>query len=557
MKLAEPIYKFTPSQERILEFKGYNKKMVIEDGEMRDMYNLSSDEYPCLAQRKPRGLHDGSFEHPTEMIVKNDKLAIISKGKFCYDGMIYPSLKLSDQTQMVAINTKICFFPEKMYFDTVIEDIASLEASVDAAGVTASVTNNDVGAVISFPKNSGVNLDDFMPDDAVSLECILSYVVTDKEAGTSETITKTFKKGTAISAVVKALTQENNSSGATITLPDQTFIEMSTAGVEKGTLTDIKIGRKCPDLDFVMESNNRLWGVSNKDNTIYACKLGDPTNWQYFQNTGMDSYYATQGTDGEWTGCAAYSKHLLFFKEECIHKVYGSVPASYQIETAKCHALEKGSSKSVAIINEIVFYKSKLGVMAYSGGTPILISEKFGTDRYHGAVAGTDGIKYYLSVMQEDTPRLLVYDVERYLWHKEDNLRVREFCYYKGKLLYIDDSDNGIYEINSDNPLPDEAGIKWTAELGPFDEYMEDKKIYSKIKMRLKLDEYAELAILVSMDEGEWERLEHINAERSRSLVVPIVPRRCDKFAIRLEGKGRCKIESFVRQYRQGSSGRL
>ena len=55
MKLVAPVYKLNPLQERILEFRGYNKKSVINDGEMRDMYNLSSDEFPCLYQRKPRG----------------------------------------------------------------------------------------------------------------------------------------------------------------------------------------------------------------------------------------------------------------------------------------------------------------------------------------------------------------------------------------------------------------------------------------------------------------------------------------------------------------------
>ena len=74
MKLVAPVYKLNPLQERILEFRGYNKKSVINDGEMRDMYNLSSDEFPCLYQRKPRGIYSESFVHPTAMIVKNKKL---------------------------------------------------------------------------------------------------------------------------------------------------------------------------------------------------------------------------------------------------------------------------------------------------------------------------------------------------------------------------------------------------------------------------------------------------------------------------------------------------
>ena len=61
MGMVAPVYKFIPREERILAFKGYNKKSVIDDGEMRDMYNLSSDEYPNLFQRKPRGIYSEGF----------------------------------------------------------------------------------------------------------------------------------------------------------------------------------------------------------------------------------------------------------------------------------------------------------------------------------------------------------------------------------------------------------------------------------------------------------------------------------------------------------------
>ena len=528
MRLVAPVYKFNPRQERILEFKGYNRKTVIDDGEMRDMYNLSSDEYPCLSQRKPRGVYSESFERPTAMITKNKKLAVITDGQFYYDGVIYPSLKLSDDTQMVAINTKICFFPEKKYFDTYIEDIGDLAAQITFDNPTVTITTS----TITFP--SGGLTDKFMVGDAVQI----------KAKGSAEDI-----DALNVSAVIEAVTDNS------ITFPEETFIVVIAEGETEKTIVaeSIAVSRSCPDLDFVMESNNRLWGVSNKDNTIYACKLGDPTNWTYYQNTSLDSYYAQQGTDGEWTGCAAYSKHLLFFKEDCIHKIYGSSPASYQIETAQCHALEKGSSKSVAIINETVLYKSRLGIMAYSGGVPLLISENFGTDRYKDAIAGTNGIKYIVSVMADGKPQLLVYDMERFLWHKEDNLRARDFCYHDGRLLCINDYDNKIYEMMPTEPVEEKERIEWSAELGAFDEFVEDKKIYSRLKMRLKLDDLAELTVMISIDGGDWEIIEHLNAEYDRAVMLPIVPRRCDKFAVRFEGKGRCRIESFVREYRQGT----
>ncbi|MDO4486033.1 MAG: hypothetical protein Q4C46_05485 [Bacillota bacterium] len=527
MKLAPLAYQLNPSQERILEFKGYNKKSVIEDGEMRDMYNLSSDEYPCLSQRKSRGIYETGIPNltkPTAVIVKNKKLAIISNGKFYYNGTMYPSLALSDKTQMVAINTRICFFPEKLFFNTQTGETGSLNAAAGAENVTLTVTTSS----LTFPSSAGLKLSEkFKAGDAVKISAV-------------------GKSDLNVSAVIQEVSDN------TITFPDETFIFVTADGntEENVAVQRIAIGRSCPDLDYVMESNNRLWGVSNSDNTIYACKLGDPTNWTYYQNSSLDSYYAEQGTDGEWTGCAAYSTHMLFFKEDYIHKIYGSKPSNYQIETAQCHALEKGSNKSIAIINETVFYKSRLGIMAYAGGVPVLVSDNFGTDRYVDAVAGTDGIKYFVSVLRDGKPELLVYDVEKMMWHKEDDARARDFCYHNGKLLYIDESDNLIYEISSGKP---EEDIEWFAELGPFDEFIEDKKVYSKLKMRMKLEVGSSLTVSISIDDNPWEVIENIHSEDDRALLLPIVPRRCNRFAVKLEGIGRCRIESLVREYRLGT----
>lgn len=522
--LVAPKYTFIPREERILEFKGYNKKSVIEDGEMRNMYNLASDEFPCLYQRKPRGVYAENYVNPTAMLVKNEKLAVISESKFYYDGVLYPQLQLSENTKMVAINTRICFFPEKKYFNVKTNEIGDLSASAAAAGCSVTITTS----TITFPEEMGFNTV-FAVGDAVEMKAADDRL--------------------NISAVIQSMT------ASSITFPEETFISVIAEGKTETSIEveSIEIARNCPDLDFVMESNNRLWGVSNADNTIYACKLGDPTNWGYFQNTTLDSYYAEQGTDGEWTGCAAYSSHLLFFKEDCIHKVYGSKPSAYQIETAQCHALEKGSHKSVTIINETVLYKSRLGIMAYSGGIPQLISDNLGTDKYTDAIAGTDGMKYFVSVLREGSPELLVFDMERFLWHKEDSVRVRDFAYHNGKLLFINESNNMICEMASDKPLETEKDIEWFAELGPFDEYIEDHKVYSKLKMRLKFAENSKLKVMISVDEGEWEPVESYDSVRDRAVMLPIVPRRCEKFAVRFEGTGYCKIESLVRSYRKGT----
>lgn len=524
MKLVAPVYTLAPLQERVLEFKGLNKKSVIDDGEMRDMYNLSSDEYPCLYQRKPRGVFSESYQRPTAMIVKGGKLAVISDGKFYYDGKMEPGLSLSDKTQMVSINTRICFFPEKMFYNIKTEETGSLPAKIEME-TECSVSSS----TITF-KSATIDDKSFAKGDALDI-----YIEGWSESGGP------FQTSAIIEDIGKTY----------IKFPDDTFIGVIAEGKTSIEIASgiVRFERKCPDLDFVVESNNRLWGVSNADNTIYACKLGDPTNWAYFQNTSLDSYSAPQGTDGEWTGCAAYSSHLLFFKEDYIHRLYGSRPSEFQTDTMECHGLEKGSEKSIAIINDVVMYKARVGIMAYSGGTPVLISDSFGTGKYKDAVAGTDRFKYYVSLINDGTPEFYVYDMSRYLWHKEDNARARAFAYLNGKLLFIDDVSNSIYQIDSSSGSNE---IEWMAQLGPFDEFVEDKKIYSKLKLRLNFEELSELKLSISIDDGEWELIGNVNTRQGRTLTVPIVPRRCNRFAIKLEGKGYCKIESIVRQYRQG-----
>lgn len=520
MRLAELQYSVSPIKKKIIEFKGLNKKAEIDDGEMRDMKNLSSDEYPYLSQRKPRGIYIDTYENPRRMIVKNKKLAVLSSEGFWYDNELFPELKCTNKTEMVSINSKICFFPEKIYFDVVTKTIGNLTAYYD------SVTKMDITLTDSTIK---------MPTDC---KFTTSFKVGD-------VVEVTFSDSQYnVMTVIESLTDTS------ITFPGDTFTISKDGLKEVKINSTISINRDCPDLDFVMESNNRLWGVSNKDNTIYGCKLGDPTNWFYYQATSLDSYAIAVGTDGEWTGCSPFSTHLLFFKEDCIHKLYGTTPATYQLATAECYALEKGSSKSIAIVNERVLYKSRLGIMAYDGSVPELISNNFGYDKYQNAVAGTDGIKYYVSMERNGEHKLFVFDMEKLMWHVEDNIKIDDFAYLNGTLLFI--NDKRIIENNS--AKKDEGDVEWYAELGPFSEYIEEKKVYSKMKMRLNFEKDSELEIMIKIDDGDWEHLHRYSAETSKAITIPIVPRRCFTYSVRLEGKGRCKIESFVREYREGAN---
>ena len=261
------------------------------------------------------------------------------------------------------------------------------------------------------------------------------------------------------------------------------------------------------------------------------------------------------GTDGDFTGIAPFSTHIVFFKENYMHKLYGYKPSNYQLITSACLGLEKGSHKSVQYINGTIFYKSREGIMAYSGDVPYLISQGFGKARYEKAVSGTDGIKYYVSMKNKADSKwyLFVFDISKALWHLEDNTHARDFAYIDNQLVYSDADKGKIITTSGNDSNKEEEPIEWYAKFGDYDEYDENKKIYSKIEMRLKMDEGSQFTAWISVDDGAWESVFHLETHFKRTVEMPIIPRRCDKFAILLTGKGYVKVESMVRVVREGT----
>lgn len=116
--------------------------------------------------------------------------------------------------------------------------------------------------------------------------------------------------------------------------------------------------RRVPRLEYVTENANRVWGCNSEENVIYSCKLGDPTNWYSYRGIASDSYAVNVGSDGPFTGAATCMGYVLFFKENCLHKLYGSRPADYQLVSVQCRGVAKQASKSMCVLAEVLYYLS-------------------------------------------------------------------------------------------------------------------------------------------------------------------------------------------------------
>ena len=193
---------------------------------------------------------------------------------------------------------------------------------------------------------------------------------------------------------------------------------------------------------------NRLQGAVPARTTKSTPASWDPANFHVYAGIASDSYAATVGTAGDFTGAAAVNDTVVFFQEGGVTKVLGTKPANYQITFTPTSGAMRGSEKSLCLVDGTLFYLSPSGVCAYDGALAEKVSYKLDGWRLKNGVAGAADGRYLLSCQDEDGgAHLLVYDVASGLWHREDGLRAHSFA-NAGNVLYIFTAD-ALYQANS------------------------------------------------------------------------------------------------------------
>lgn len=334
----------------------------------------------------------------------------------------------------------------------------------------------------------------------------------------------------------------------------------------------VKAAMDIPDMDYVIEAQNRLWGckygtVNGKlVNEIYASALGRFDVWRKYAGVSTDSYAASVGSDGRWTGAVNYQGYPLFFKEDRMHKVYVSASGAHRIQEYTMRGVQPGGAKSLAVVNGVLFYKARDCVCAYDGsGAPTDVSEKLNLNSLSRpgsttSIAAAYRDKYYLYLQMNTPPgsRLLVLDTRRGAWYRE-NLPIGsiiDFTEFMGSLLC---AAGGIEEIAHDNLVSElsgteEGNVAWSCETGLIGYSTVEQKYVSRFNIRMSLAQDAYMDVLVQYDsDGVWHNQGRIQGVGTRTFMLPVRPRRCDHFRIRLEGSGDVRIYSFAKIFEAGS----
>lgn len=526
MKLPNMKYTSKLVKSNQIKFGGLAHYAGAKDGELWDMRNLTSAYYPLLASRRKRALYR-TLAQPGGLFCR-EKLCWVDGTGFYYDGTRRGTV-LSGQKFFASLGAYIVIMPDKCWYNVDDGSFGSIESTWTGQKLTFIKGADGAGSVL---KSDGVVWADyFRVGDTVSVQGCSGVPDNNR------------------SATIRGI------NGSEMTFGADTFAMLNTSAnsyVESG---DMRIARRMPQLERMLEHENRLWGYVG--DTIYACKQGDIFNWYAYDLLADDAWSVDTGSPGGFTGCVDYAGYPVFFKEDRIFKVYGSMPSDFEVLGSSTLGLMEGSAGSLAVAGETLIYLNRSGIMAYTGGVPQPIGDAFGVERFHDAAAGSDGLKYYVSMRGTDGWGLYVYDTQKGLWHREDDLRVTHFARCEGGLYMLDEA--GRIWIADCAELPQGASweetVQWQAEFADFTEEEPNHKGFSKLQLRLELDEGASCQVWIQFDsDGLWRKVRQALGEGAkRSYVLPVVPRRADHYRLRITGTGDCRIYSLTREYYVGS----
>ena len=555
------------------QFGGLDRRVGHGAGCAENMENMWSGGYPALETRPRRGvMRQLTKPHG---IVEKDGLFWVD-GTALYVNGAKTELVLSDSDkQLVSMGAYLLIFPDKKYINTQkLTEYGSMENIQTSTGeVTFTLCYENGESVGSYvtgtyaPKEPGTG--DLWMDTDRRVTVLRRYDggswvevtgVCTKIAATG--LGRGFQAGDGVTVSGCGALELNGLHVLKAAADDWVLIPAMCRALDSQTAA-VTVMRTIPEMDFVVEQGNRLWGCKygivdgQAVNEVYACALGDFRNWNSFAGLSTDSYAAARGSDGAFTGAAACMGGVVFFKENCMERIYPAAGGGHQIVTVPCSGVRKGAERTVAVADGVVYYLGNDGVYAFDGSMPVCVSRALGDKRYTGGVAGGESGRYWLSAVDAaGETELLVYDTQKRLWHRQDDTAAVAFARWNGEMTVLC-SDGRLLDTSGTLGTA-ETGFSWSAESGDLGLYTPEHKYLSRLELRLKTAAGSTVKAYVCYDgDNVWEQVGGVSGEagQTRGAVLQVRPRRCGHLRLKLAGDGPCRVYSAAAVYEKGSDG--
>ena len=595
---TDPVY-----EKQSADFRGYYNEPFGSVVRFKDMRNMSGDDAPIIRTRDPM-TRQYEVTNLNGVFSRGDHLYWVSGNNLCdEDGTIGALASLAAGTERTFVNmgAYTLIMPDKKLFCP-MEDgqpIKDIEGRAQSMNQVVTFTDCDIdgnalpaGAVAVYSKAllpSSLDMSGFKTGDVVRFQQW-------NAAGTQ------LAKDHGYYQLIKLVTTGQNAPWVVIIKPND--ISHESAWTDGPML---KVERLMPDMDFITENNNRLWGCSSANHEVYACALGDPTNWRTYQGLATDSWAATVGGDGDFTGAATHMGTVLFFKQNEIIKVYGDKPANFQIVTQKARGVQKNCAKTLCTMDENLYYLSEGRMVRYSGAWPEDVSMAWGSEKmcaYNNEGASGAGFgKVWTGVYspERDTHIIMVYDGRTGHWHIQEEFQTLNGLSGSGHFWFVRTETDMFFALHTELgghisriygyqegaawvEREDPQGLESWVVTGDLEMDVLEQLRVQKVMVRVMVGPYADCRLYVAYDndkdkydEIQWEEIAHWTGDTPgdeydydkepeelwRELTARnaetayIVPRRCDHFRLAIVCTGLVKIMRLNYIYKPGTEIRV
>ncbi len=556
-------------REMLGAFRGLNRTPAIAPDEFADMMNLTGAAYPTLTPRAARGFvrqlakPNGVFAHGA--------LGWVDGPDLYYDGVLRGQVADSPK-RFVLLGARVLIWPDKLAYNTETHELTALEARVTTTGAvsytlcradgSAAGTYSASTTAPSSPEDGQLWVDTSIVPNVLKQFSKLKGIWVSMPVTTVKISAPGIGASFATGDGVKITDSKHDALNTDTVLMGAAADYLLVTGIigTADSQTDpLTVERAVPDMDYLTEHHNRVWGCSSTTHEIYASKQGDPCNWRCYQGVASDSYAVTVGSPGDFTGACTHQGTVFFFKDNRVIKIFGTKPSNFELVDQPARGVQAGCADSIAVVRETLHYVSRGGVSAMGMALPQAVGAALGPGPYLDAVAGAADDRYYVSMREAGGGwALYVCDTARGLWHREDDTRVLAFVLADG-VLYGLRADGWLYTVDgSQGPYATaeahtEGRYDWMAETGDIGISSPDMKVVSKLTLRLTIAPGALVKVWLKYDHaGEWRDVYRMNPNVQRSYSVPIIPRRCDTMRIRLTGRGGFALHTLTKTMQEG-----
>lgn len=336
-----------------------------------------------------------------------------------------------------------------------------------------------------------------------------------------------------------------------------------------------------PKMDFVCSKDNRIYGCSNEDKTIYVSALGQPNVYYTFEGNASDPYSVAVASAEDFTGCLALDGCVAFFKQHTIHKLLGSYPAEYTLYTYHEEGVAEDMGGSLCVVDGNAFYIGEHGLYQFNGSYATIVSQSLTGGKIQNPCSMYNGQTYYLGCTFNGKTALFGYDTRYKIWFQQSS----RDCYalvHTGNEDYAafrkesDDGKDELYQLNTGLNL--NADDEWHIEFKPITERITgsynstselfEKKRYTRLFFRFRMARDGEVTFYIrehgtdEMEDAdgaeEYKEVAHFSGGsreyRYEVHTVYLLCPRTDRFQIRIEGRGAFTLMSYEREYQQKQS---